>query len=31
LAVGSYQITADYAGDAHNPAVDSPAITLTVD
>jgi hypothetical protein len=30
LAAGSYQITADYAGDSNNPATNSPAITLTV-
>jgi hypothetical protein len=30
LATGSYQVTAYYAGDAHNPADTSPAITLVV-
>jgi hypothetical protein len=30
LAPGSYQLTAYYAGDSHNPAATSPAITLTV-
>ena len=30
LAEGEYQLTAYYAGDKTNPAVTSPAITLTV-
>jgi hypothetical protein len=30
LTAGSYQVTAYYAGDKNNPAVTSPAVTLTV-
>jgi len=30
LTPGTYQLTAYYAGDSHNPAATSPAITLTI-